>query len=76
MCEVPPVLRTGHLSRSLLRTIRHNEIRRPKTMREITIWHEGQAEREERRAQRVARAERRQREAADGGSGQVRSVEA
>jgi len=60
----------------LLRTIRHNEIRRPKTMREIAIWHEGQAEREERRAQRVARAERRQREAADGGSAEMRPVEA
>jgi hypothetical protein len=47
-------------------------------MREIAIWHEGQAEREDRRAQRVARAERRQRkrEAADGGSGQMRPVEA
>ncbi len=27
--------------RSLLRTIRDNETRRPKTMREIAIWHEG-----------------------------------
>lgn len=32
-------------------------VRRPKTMREAELWHAALAERDERRAQRIARAE-------------------
>ena len=50
--------------RQFFRTIRDDEIRRgvrrPRTMREVEIMRQGNAEREERLAQRIARAKRRQ----------------
>jgi hypothetical protein len=52
----PPSSGLGHLSRSLLRTIRHNEIRRPKTMRVLMVgqrrppWQAGHASNQSRNA--------------------------
>ena len=50
--------------RKLRRAVRDDEVRRgaraPRTMRETEIWHQAQAERDERQARRIARAERRQ----------------
>jgi hypothetical protein len=55
--------------RLFLRAIRDDEVRRgarpPRTMREVDIWREGQAEREARLARRIARAERRRDRAPD-----------
>jgi hypothetical protein len=49
--------------RQFFRTMRDDEIsrgtRRPRSMREVEIWREAQAEREARLARRIARAERR-----------------
>jgi hypothetical protein len=49
--------------RSMLRAIRDDEIRRgsrrPRSMREVEIWRQGEAERAERLAARIARARRR-----------------
>jgi hypothetical protein len=46
------------------RTLRDDEVRRgarrPRTMREVEIWRQAQAEREERRAKRIARVKRKQ----------------
>jgi hypothetical protein len=50
--------------RQFFRAIRDDEVRRglrrPGTMREVEIMRQGNAEREERLAQRIARAKRRQ----------------
>jgi hypothetical protein len=50
-------------ARSMLRAIRDDEIRRgsrrPRSMREVEIWRQGEAERAERLAARIARARRR-----------------
>ena len=59
-----PEERAEHL-RGLRRTLRDEQVRRgtrpPKTMREMEIWHEALAAREEQAAKRIARAERKQR---------------
>jgi hypothetical protein len=52
----------GAYRRQLRRALTDDKVRRgvqpPKTMREAEIWHQAQAERDERRTRRIARAER------------------
>lgn len=61
MDEMTSKERAAYLTR-LRRAVRDDQVRRgarrPKTMREAEIWHEALAERDERRARRIARAER------------------
>jgi hypothetical protein len=61
--EMTPAERAVHVAQ-LRRALRDEEVRRgtrpPKTMREMEIWHEAQAAKEERTAARIARAERKQ----------------
>ena len=61
--EMTPTERAAY-ARQIQRAMRDDEVRRgvrpPKTMREMEIWHEAQAEREQRRTRRIDRAERRQ----------------
>ncbi|HEY3772158.1 MAG TPA: hypothetical protein VGL69_04125 [Solirubrobacteraceae bacterium] len=62
--EMTPAERAAYLAQ-VRRALRDDEVRRgarpPRSMREIEIWREAQATKDERAAARIAQAERRQR---------------
>jgi hypothetical protein len=61
--DMTPEQLAGYMAK-VRRALRDDEVRRgarrPRTMREVELWREAQAAREERRAKRIARVKRKQ----------------